>query len=226
MTLILEWGDRVKQEGSLSAKDSGSFARGRGQEKWPSICDFMGLWADVVGVSAIVWICLATSRSPRGAAEKRDMGLISKRCQQTLKMQLLSARSDHVLGVWGVNWAVLLFLRILHSHREREMSPGVATVGAGGGHGQSWPQLYQHRRGVTMSLSPGILRLSFVLFRIPALCLFIQQVLLSTYCIPGIVLARTLLFKLIIRNVQIIYSCRTFAGLCGMGWNMWMSGVF
>ena len=54
MTLILEWGDRVKQEGSLSAKYSGSFARGRGQEKWPSICDFMGLWADVVGVSAIV----------------------------------------------------------------------------------------------------------------------------------------------------------------------------
>lgn len=34
----------------------------------------MGFCADVVEVSAIVWIHLATSRSPTGAAEERNMG--------------------------------------------------------------------------------------------------------------------------------------------------------
>lgn len=53
MTLILEGEDRVKQEGSLP-RTVGALQHHRGPKKWPSNCDIMDLWADVVGVSAIV----------------------------------------------------------------------------------------------------------------------------------------------------------------------------
>lgn len=109
-----------------------------------------------------------------------------QRCQQTFKMHLLHARPDHGMGVWGIDESGSIFFFFLPSRIfavtwEREMTPGVATAEASKSHGEWRLQLHHHRRETIASLSPGILRLIFVFLfsRIPTLCSFIQEVLLS-----------------------------------------------